>query len=531
MAKNSSHKPALAGLANLQAPLVAAGVCAVVVVVIGLIVSGNRPQRRPEVAQVAAPENTAPAKTDPQPAAIAQQPSEPPANANVESPIEKPDSAPPAQSTVTPPPISNNTVEIPAPETPADSVTPPPPTQPQEVPNPTPNPAPTADVVASATPTPPPAVPQTSESPAPTQGLPDEQALAAARAQVLEMFGAEARAATNPDLKSQLADKMMKLAGEKNGDPATRYVLYDNARKLYVGAGSVYHARQAAQDLSSAFRMKAAEHQDLIFATYTALSDAKLTDQQREQLQDMLGTSVAVHIREKEVKEADQVSLLRMKVVARLSDVELKRKVSQQRAEALQLKTESSTSRVKVVRPESKKKKPEVAVQSFDAVQMTTATDLTSKGGKLVCGWEFKTNAEMRITHFGLFSKQPEGLFASHPITIWDLENRQPVASGTIPAGDRAVADGLFRFVPINPVLLQANRHYAIVAYFGDNVDRTVSMMNPQQAPIDFGGHFEVIGSRSAFPRDKMAFPDRSDLGVKRATIGPTFRYEALELK
>jgi hypothetical protein len=530
MAKNSSQKLAKAGpLANLPVPFLAAGVCAVVIVVIGLLASGNRPRPQPDVAHSVQTES-------PKPSTVAQQPSQP--SANVEPPVENPVAAVPSEPPATSPPSNNDAPESPAPvvtitlpaptaAAPIDPVSPAastPATQPPEVPD--------ATAVASSTPTPPPTVPQTAESPTPTSGLPDEQAIAAARTQVLEMFGAEARAATNPDLKLKLADKMMNLASEKNSDPAIRYVLYDNARKLYIGAGEVQLARQAAQDLSTAFRLKLPAHYELIFTTYTSLSDATLTDQQREQLQDMLGTSVSVHLREKEVKEADQISSLRMKVVARLNDAELKRKASAQRSEVLKLKAEASATRAPLVRPADRKQPRNVVAQSFDAVRVTAKGPITSGGEKLINGWEFKTKAEITVTHLGIYDKDSDGLTEAHDIAIWEIENElQPLVLATIPAGARAFAHGPFRIIPINRVQLKADHNYAIVAHYNDSADMSVSMVNPTRLLIEFNDHLEVIGRRHAYPHTTMAFPNRSDPEVKRASIGPTFRYEALELK
>lgn len=200
--------------------------------------------------------------------------------------------------------------------------------------------------------------------------MPDEKALIAARTQILEVFGKEAKAATKPELKVELADKMDKLAGDTPDDPAVRYVLLDNARKLYIGAGEVERALSATQNLTQWYRVGQKGTIDLYVASYQALAEATLTPEQRELLAQRLRGDLEAAIRNQQIELADPVSLLYVKVAGRLKDGEEKRLATQQRTAVIKLKAEVA---------EFEKAQAALAADPKDA-----AANLTV--GKYLCG-------------------------------------------------------------------------------------------------------------------------------------------------
>ena len=177
-----------------------------------------------------------------------------------------------------------------------------------------------------------------------------------------------------------------------------------------------------------------------------------------------------------------------------------------------------------------KKDLPLDLARSFDAVKVTPGS-VAGGGPDLICGWEFKTKAELTITHLALYDRKPYGLAMPHEVAIWDIEEPQkPLVLETIPDGEKAPLAGEFRLIPVPRTRLRADRRYAIVAHFADPSDNTVSLVNPGGLTIDYGPHLEPLGRRYTFPHKAMAFPNNFQEGKTHASIGPSFRYETLEV-
>ncbi|WP_254512933.1 hypothetical protein [Anatilimnocola floriformis] len=47
---------------------------------------------------------------------------------------------------------------------------------------------------------------------------------------------------------------------------------------------------------------------------------------------------------------------------------------------------------------------------------------------------------------------------------------------------------------------------------------------------LDYSPHLEPLGRRYTFPHKAMAFPSNFQEGKTHATIGPSFKYETLEV-
>lgn len=192
-------------------------------------------------------------------------------------------------------------------------------------------------------------------------------------------------------------------------------------------------------------------------------------------------------------------------------------------------KTTQDIGRVLLARLD-KKDLPLDLARNYEAVKVTPG-NVAGGGTNLVAGWEFKTKADLTITHLGIFDRKPAGLNVPHEVALWDIEDTQkPLAFETIPAGEKALLVGEFRVVPTTRVRLKADRNYAIVAHYPDPSDSSVSRINPGGLTIEYAPHLEVVGRRYIFPQPAMAFPARLQLGSDHATIGPTFKYETLEV-
>ncbi|QDU29803.1 hypothetical protein ETAA8_49180 [Anatilimnocola aggregata] len=281
--------------------------------------------------------------------------------ATLPGPPPKTDSVTPAPPPLAPPtPETTSNSPTPSPDVPANSTVPPAVADPVNPPVTTPDATPSSPAIPDTrppelnsddTPAPNPVPfgaaldpPDGGDSPAPADAaatpLPSEDALTAARAQILEIFGKEAKAANKPELKYALARKMDKLARETKDDPAGCYVLLDNARKLFIGAGEVSPALRAVQNLTTSYRFEPKESRDLFAATYSALADATLAPEQRDSLADKLKIEIDTAVLTQQIEYADQLSLLGLKVTSRLKDLEKKRQASQQRTAVVKLKNE-----------------------------------------------------------------------------------------------------------------------------------------------------------------------------------------------
>jgi|GEM_PF-3003153 len=192
-------------------------------------------------------------------------------------------------------------------------------------------------------------------------------------------------------------------------------------------------------------------------------------------------------------------------------------------------KTMQDVGRVLLARLD-KKELPHDLARSFDAVKVTPGS-VAGGGPNLVCGWEFKTKADLTVTHLALFDRKPHGLTMPHEVAIWDLDDTQkPLVLETVPDGEKAPLAGEFRLVPVPRTRLRADRRYAIVAHYADPSDSTVSRVNPGGLTIEYSPHLEVLGRRYTFPHKAMAFPGNFQPGADHASIGPSFRYETLEV-
>lgn len=178
-----------------------------------------------------------------------------------------------------------------------------------------------------------------------------------------------------------------------------------------------------------------------------------------------------------------------------------------------------------------RKEIPADLTATFDAVKLKSGSS-AGGGPNLVDGWEFQAKVDLTVIELGVFDRQPLGLMIAHEVAIWDLENRDaPLVQITVPAGEEAKLAGEFRMLPVEKTKLRAGRNYAVVAHYADPSDLNVGLANPGGLTIEYAPHIEVIGRRYAFPHKAMAYPNNRGAGADRATHGPTFRFEAVELK
>ena len=115
--------------------------------------------------------------------------------------------------------------------------------------------------------------------------------------------------------------------------------------------------------------------------------------------------------------------------------------------------------------------------------------------GSVTVGWQFVPQHDMLVTDLGFFDIGSVGLNTFHEVGIWDGDQRLLV-SATVPAGTAAPLLGEFRYVAIEPLLLQAGNAYVIgatanvptsqpAAYVPDGYPSDTIEMNPQHIVFD----------------------------------------------
>jgi hypothetical protein len=128
---------------------------------------------------------------------------------------------------------------------------------------------------------------------------------------------------------------MLRLAKESNDDPAAQYVLFDNARKLLIGAGEIRTALQAVDELSVRFQI---DFDALEYSTYAAFAETTLMPDARDDLTNEILRSLDNALSRQNFDLADQFVALAAKVGSRSRNVELRRAVQQKRTDFQRLK-------------------------------------------------------------------------------------------------------------------------------------------------------------------------------------------------
>jgi hypothetical protein len=321
----ASKKPALA-LPLIAAGAVAGGLAALVLLLIAMIIVVRVWTKPDEIASTDRPRRDGALQhTTTEPAGESLEKNPPPPDFTVERPAAAPDTSfhePPL------PPMptgrKSRREKSPLPDEPANARVG------------TATPATIAPAPDPTTETPPTIVATTpQESPPQAAAQPSPEEIEAARGRIGEVFGSEAGQATRPDDKLALAQKMVQVARETSSDRAARFVLLDEARKLQAAAGD---AEQALATISSLADEFDGDLRELQRTTLSAMSDATLPTEKRDQLAAALLTLINQSVAEEEFAIAEEFAKLAVKVSTRGGDVNLRRAIVQKRADLTRLK-------------------------------------------------------------------------------------------------------------------------------------------------------------------------------------------------
>jgi hypothetical protein len=98
------------------------------------------------------------------------------------------------------------------------------------------------------------------------------------------------------------------------------------------------------------------------------------------------------------------------------------------------------------------------------AISQWTWRQCSSPGTFQTYGWEFETNKPLLVTELGIWDHEQDGFVRPHDVAIWD-DTFDVIASGRVPDGTLAELQGEFRYVEIDEVLLEPDRHYFVAAF------------------------------------------------------------------
>jgi hypothetical protein len=142
-------------------------------------------------------------------------------------------------------------------------------------------------------------------------------------------------------------------------------------------------------------------------------------------------------------------------------------------------------------------------------------------------GWGFRVNQAITLTELGLWDGWHTGFQSTHTVNLWDGAGNLlasayfDVGTGATPRG-AAVLDGVFRFLPIDPLSLVTGVDYVIAASYAQD-------MNESNLFLAYGGHVNMapevsLTQTNLFNRSGFAFPN--EVGPSGSGyFGPNFTF------
>lgn len=118
-------------------------------------------------------------------------------------------------------------------------------------------------------------------------------------------------------------------------------------------------------------------------------------------------------------------------------------------------------------------------------------------------GCSFTVNDPILLTHLGTYDVNGDGLAVETPVTIWRVSDQSAVATCNIPAGETAYMINNFRYMKIEPILLEPGQ-YRMSSYFvsdGYARNNTATSLSVPEITLT-GGAFAVS---HAYPSNSNA--------------------------
>jgi hypothetical protein len=100
------------------------------------------------------------------------------------------------------------------------------------------------------------------------------------------------------------------------------------------------------------------------------------------------------------------------------------------------------------------------------SIQSDDVTGWFSDGLIRTVGYQFTANSTFQVNRLGFVDANQDGLIESHGVAIWELDGVAPIVTGTVASGVAAPLEGMFRWVSIPDVQLNAGGVYIIVGSY-----------------------------------------------------------------
>lgn len=124
------------------------------------------------------------------------------------------------------------------------------------------------------------------------------------------------------------------------------------------------------------------------------------------------------------------------------------------------------------------------------------------------------TTSEL-VTALGVWDEGGDGLGSSHAVGLWD-ENKNLLASATVPSGTAGTLDNGFRYTPIAGVVLDPGKTYVLGAFYSPNNTDPIA-----QVTIATPGANYTLGFPHFAEAGSLTFPDTENSPVYDAYFGP----------
>ena len=155
------------------------------------------------------------------------------------------------------------------------------------------------------------------------------------------------------------------------------------------------------------------------------------------------------------------------------------------------------------------------------AVVNLTQVDFEFDGSPWTLGWKFTVNAPYAVESLGVYDSGQDGLAGSAQVGLWSASGGDLIVQATVPEGTTGQLDGLFRFTPIAPTILNPGTEYIVGSYLSGELATSLFGGNGTVDPL-----VTVIDVRySPFGSASFVFPGETDPGTEGAAfLGGNFR-------
>jgi len=177
----------------------------------------------------------------------------------------------------------------------------------------------------------------------PRSKVPDEKAQGASRREIRKIFKTEFNEAKQPNEIVALARRLQRLAAETRGDPATKYVLYDEAIGLAIRCQQFELALDFVAEQAKSFDL------DSLVAKMSALKDAENAARfrsERTRLVKLTNALINEAVDQGRFDEAVDAAALGVNLAARTRDFQLRNQTRDRRDEIVDLKKRSDLAKL-----------------------------------------------------------------------------------------------------------------------------------------------------------------------------------------